>query len=72
MPGWFWVLVAICGTLGVAMFGWSYFRADVAGGPAQLPPRARAIGFVGLMLISWSIVIVVVGGAIELAEVLNR
>jgi hypothetical protein len=62
MPGWFWVLLALCGLSGIAMFGLSYRRADEAGGPAKLTPRARMIGFVGLMLISWSVLLGIIGG----------
>lgn len=71
MPGWFWILLALCGLSGIGMFGLSYQRADEAGGPKNLTPRARMIGFVGLMLISWSVLLGIIGGIAAAVKALS-
>jgi hypothetical protein len=72
MPGWFWVLTALLGVLGIGLFGVGYAQADKATRPVEMTSATKALGLTGLTLLAWSVLFMAIGAVIEISQALAR
>lgn len=70
MPGWFWVLTALLGVLGIGLFGISYAQADKIKRPVEMTRAAKALGLTGLVLVAWSVLFMAIGAVIQISQAL--
>lgn len=70
MSGWFWVLTALLGVLGIGLFGVSYAQADKVKRPVEMTQTSKALGLTGLALLAWSVLFMAIGAVIEISQAL--